>query len=55
MIELEPGTHPGLKWWDLEDELDAIFGRKIDAMQKKLLQPRVRVDAERDAVVLYGS
>ena len=55
MIELEPGTHPGLGWWDLEDELEAVFGRKIDALQKKLLKPRVRVEAERDAVVLYGS
>ena len=55
MIELEPGTHPGLKWFDLEDELEAVFGRKIDAMQKKLLKPRVRVEAERDAVVLYAT
>ena len=55
MIELEPGTHPGLGWLDLEDELEAIFGRKIDAMQKKQLKPRILAEAERDSVVFYGS
>ena len=55
MIELEPGTHPGLGWFNLEEELEAIFGRRIDAMQKKLLKPRIRVEAERDAVVLYAA
>lgn len=55
MIELEPGYHPGLVWWDLEDELEAVFERKIDAMQKKQLKPRVLAEAERDAVVLYAA
>ena len=55
LIELEPGYHPGLGWLDLEDELGAIFGRKIDAMQKKQLKPRILAEAERDAVVLYAT
>lgn len=55
MVELEPGTHPGLRWMDMEDELEAIFGRRIDAMQKKQLKPRILAEAEREAVVLYGS
>ena len=55
MIELEPGTHPGLGWFDLEEELEAAFGRKIDAMQKKLLKRHIRAEAEHDAVVLYAA
>ena len=55
MVELEPGTHPGLGWFDLEEELEAAFGRKIDAMQKKLLKRHIRAEAEHDAVVLYAA
>ena len=55
MVEFEPGYHPGLGWFDLEEQLEAALGRKVDAMQKKLLKPRVRIDAERDAIILYAA
>ena len=54
-VEFEAGFHPGLAWFDLEDELEGIFGRKVDLSRKSLLKPRVRQNAERDAVVLYGA
>lgn len=55
MVEFEPGYHPGLSWFELEEQLAAALGRRVDAMQKKLLKPRVRIDAERDAIVLYAA
>ncbi len=54
-IEFEPGCHPGLKWFDLEEELESLFGRRVDLSRKSLLKPRVRREALRDAVVLYAA
>lgn len=52
-VEFEPGSHPGLRWFDLEEELESLLGRRVDLSRKSLLRPRVRRDALRDAVVLY--
>lgn len=55
MVEFRPGYHPGLGWFDLEEQLQAAFGRKVDLGQKALLKPRVRQEAERDRIVLYAA
>ncbi len=52
-VEFEPGRHPGLQWFDLEEELESLLGRRVDLSRKSLLRPRVRREALRDAVVLY--
>jgi uncharacterized protein len=54
-VEFAPGYHPGLAWFDLEDDLQAIAGRPIDLSRKSLLKPHVRNEALRDAVVLYAA
>lgn len=54
MVEFEPGYHPGLGWFDLEEDLARALGRKADITQKSLLKPRVRNSALKDAVVVYG-
>jgi predicted nucleotidyltransferase len=54
-VEFEPGCHPGLHWFDLEEDLERILGRPVDLSRKSLLKPRVRREAERDAVVLYAA
>jgi uncharacterized protein len=54
-VEFEPGYHPGLRWFDLEDDLHALLGRRVDLSRKSLLKPRVRREALRDAVVLYAA
>lgn len=53
-VELEGDCHPGLHWFDLEEELEAVFGRRVDLSRKSLLKPHVHREAVRDAVVLYG-
>ena len=53
-VEFEAGYHPGLGWFDLEEELESLFGRRVDLSRKSLLKPRVRREAVRDAVVLYA-
>lgn len=54
-VEFEAGYHPGLRWFDLEEDLAGIFQRPVDLSRKSLLKPRVRLEAERDAVVLYAA
>jgi predicted nucleotidyltransferase len=40
-------------FFDLEEELTALFGRRVDLGRKSLLKPLLRLSALRDAVVLY--
>lgn len=54
-VVFEPGYHPGIEWFDLEDQLETALGRRVDLTQKSLLKPRVRREAERDAVIIYAA
>ena len=54
-VDFAPGYHPGLGWFDLEEELESVLGRRVDLSRKSLLKPRVRREALRDAVVLYAA
>ena len=55
LVEFEPGTHPGLGFFRLEEELRELFGRRVDLGRKSLLKPLVRRSVLRDAVVLYAA
>lgn len=55
MVEFLPGEHPGIGFFRLEDDLAALFGRRVDVSVRSLLKPRVRPNAERDAIFLYGA
>ena len=55
LVEFEPGTHPGLGVFRLEEELSELFGRLVDLGRKSLLKPLVRPSVLRDAVVLYAA
>ncbi len=54
-VEFEPGFHPGLGWFDLEEDLERLAGCHVDLSQKSLLKPRVRQSALREAVILYAA
>jgi predicted nucleotidyltransferase len=44
--------------WDivrLEDELSELFGRKVDLVSKRYLNPRMRNDVLAEARVLYAA
>lgn len=34
LVNFEPGHVPGLAFFDMEDELKAIFGRKVDVVTR---------------------
>lgn len=54
-VEFEPGYHPGLGWFDLEESLESLIGRRVDLSQKSLLKPRIKSEALREAVLLYAA
>ena len=55
LVEFEGDSHPGLAWFELEEALESVLGRRVDLTLKRLMRPRVLAEAERDAVVLYGA
>jgi hypothetical protein len=55
LVEFEPGEHPSLGFFTLEEELSELVGRRVDLGRKSLLKPLVRPGALRDAVVLYAA
>ena len=54
-VEFEAGYHPGLQWFDLEEDLESLLGRHVDLCRKSLLKPRVQEEALHDAVILYAA
>lgn len=53
LVVFEPEARIGWKFFDLELELERLFGRKVDLGEKSSLKPRVRPSALRDARVIY--
>ena len=54
IIDLGPRSRAGLfEQVRMADELEAMFGRRVDLVTRGGLKPRVRATVEREAVVLY--
>jgi uncharacterized protein len=54
MVEFDPDANVGWEFFELEEELARIFGRKVDLGTKRSLKPWVRPSALRDALVIYA-
>ena len=55
LIEFEPGTHVGLKFFALEIELTEIFGRKVDLNTPGFLSKYFREKVIAEAEALYDA
>jgi uncharacterized protein len=55
LVEFEPGTRHGLRFFALEEELSALLGRKVDLNTPAFLDPEFREDVISTAVVLYDA
>ncbi len=55
LVEFEPGHTPGFAFFDMERELSALFGRKVDLNTPGFLSPYFRDDVMRDAEVRYDA
>jgi predicted nucleotidyltransferase len=55
MVEFEPNADIGWEFFDLEEGLARIFGRKVDLGTKRSLKPWVRTSALREACVIFAA
>lgn len=54
LVEFEPGQTPGLAFFTLQEELAALFGRRVDLNTSADLSPYFRDQVLAQAKVLYG-
>ncbi len=53
LVEFEPGKTPGLAFFDMQEELSAILGRKVDLNTEEFLSPYFRDEVLAEAEVEY--
>ncbi|MPV50181.1 nucleotidyltransferase [Pseudactinotalea sp. HY160] len=52
---LKPDARLGFKLFDLEDELAALFGRRVDLVARKAINKYIRVQVLADTQPLYAA
>ncbi|MFN8498289.1 MAG: nucleotidyltransferase family protein [Anaerolineae bacterium] len=55
LVEFEPGHTPGLAFFEMEDELSSLLGRKVDLNTRGWLSEYFRDDVEAEAQVQYDA
>jgi predicted nucleotidyltransferase len=57
LVEFEDAYHPGFRGWnDMVEELEAVFGRRVDVVQKELIvNPYRRRHILQHQYVLYAA
>jgi hypothetical protein len=53
LVEFEPGTRTGLRFFEMEAELSQLLGRKVDLNTPGFLSPRFRDRVLAEAEVRY--
>ncbi len=53
LVEFEEGHVPGLAFFEMEEELSQILGRKVDLNTPGFLSPRFRDRVQEEAQVQY--
>jgi uncharacterized protein len=53
LVEFEPDTRVGLRFFELQDELTRLFGRPVDLHTLGFLSKRFRDDVLKHAAVQY--
>ena len=54
LVEFEPGTRTGLKFFAIQDELSEIFGRRVDLNTRECLSKYFRDRVLAEAEVQYA-
>jgi hypothetical protein len=56
LVDFKPGARIGLvKFASLNEELQNLFGRRVDLVTKTGLKPRVRAQVLREAQLVYSA
>ena len=53
LIEFEPGHTPGLAFFEMQEELSRLLGRKVDLNTPRFLGPRIKEKVQAQAEVLF--
>jgi uncharacterized protein len=53
LVEFEPGARTGLRFFEMEEELSRLLGRKVDLNTPGFLSPRFRDQVLAEAEVRY--
>ena len=55
LVDFEPGHVPGLRFFEIEQELSELLGRRVDLNTRGFLSRHFRDQVEREAVVRYAA
>jgi len=55
LVEFEPGQTPGLTFFALQEELESIFGRRVDLNTRAFLSKYFRDEVLREAEIQYDT
>jgi predicted nucleotidyltransferase len=55
LVEFEPGHTPGLAFFDMQEELSGILGRRVDLNTAGCLSPYFRDDVLDESEVIYAA
>jgi hypothetical protein len=55
LVEFEPGHTPGFSFFEMEEELSGILGRKVDLNTPKWLSPYFRDQVIAEARIEYAA
>ena len=55
LVEFETGRTPGFRFFEMQDQLSALFGRTVDLETPGFLAPDIRVRVLSEARVLYAA
>ncbi|HOB80170.1 MAG TPA: nucleotidyltransferase family protein [Ornithinibacter sp.] len=55
LFVLKPGTRLGFRLFDLEDELSALFGRRVDLVARQSINKYLREQILADAQPFYAA
>ncbi|MCY4611106.1 MAG: nucleotidyltransferase family protein [Gammaproteobacteria bacterium] len=55
LVEFAPGKVPGLGFIDIQDELSALVGRKVDLNTPGFLSSRIRQNVMEQSETIYGT
>jgi len=55
LVEFEEGRTPGFAFFDIQDELSRMIGRRVDLNTPHFLSPHIRQRVEEEAEVVFGA
>jgi hypothetical protein len=55
LVEFRPGVRTGLRFFAMQEELSALFGRKVDLNTAGFLSEHFRDQVAREAEVVYDA